>query len=174
MQATSDPPMGMAASPPTWRHRLLWPLAVVAALSVGMFVGPLVWDGSMGQSAVVTRNGVELAERQAQMVDVATQYIAAWQANDGDAVASFMTPGASFSHADLADSYSVANGSLQTLVSDTAVYRTMQLDEPILVDGDHVILVGRIGSMDLDFVSMLDFTSAGQPLIEREIVYFVR
>lgn len=174
MQTSSDPAVRLASSRPASRHRVWWPLVVVAALSVGMFVGQLVWGGSTEQPAVVTRKGAELTERQTRMVDVATQYVAAWQANDGDTVASFMTPGATFSHADLTDAYDVADGSLQRLVSETEVYRTMQLDEPMLVDGEHVILVGRIDSMDLDFVSVLDFTSGDHPLIESEIVYFVR
>lgn len=172
MQATSGSSMRVAVSP-TSRHPVLWPLSVVAALLAGMFVGQLVWGGSNGQPAVVTRNALELTERQVQMVDVARRYVAAWQANDGDAAASFMTPGAIFSHADLADAYSASDGSLQRLVSETASYHTMQLDEPMLVDGDLVILVGRIGSMNLDFVSVLDFTSDDHLLIESEIVYFV-
>jgi hypothetical protein len=151
----------------------MWPLTAVAALLLGLVVGFLLWGGSEGQPAVVTRNGVELTQRQVEMVDVAEQYVAAWQANDGDALTSFMTPDATFSHADLNDEYTVADGSLQTLVSRTAVYSTMQLDEPMLVDGDHLVLVGRIDSMNLEFLSVIDFTSDDPPLIESEVVYFV-
>ncbi len=172
MHTTMEPVVQEPTRSPSTRT---WPwlVAVAVALLLGLFGGWLWWGGSDGQPAVVTRNGAEPTERQMQMVDVTKQYVAAWQANDGDAAAAFMTPSATFSHPELNDEYLLADGSFQRRVSETAAYSSMKIHEPMLIDGDHLVLLGRIDSMDLEFLSVIDFTSAEEPLIQSEVVYFV-
>jgi hypothetical protein len=175
MAAPPDLPTQVEApgEPHPARRRSLWLLSAVAGVALGLVAGSIWWRGSDEPSAVVTRNGAAPTERELEMVDIAERYAAAWTSNDGDAAASYMTPDAVFTHADLGDEYTVDDGSLQALVSGTPVYRSMRFDEPVLVDGDRLVLLGRVDAMDLDFVSVIRFTTDDPPLIASEVVYFV-
>ena len=111
--------------------------------------------------AVVVAGGAALTERQAEMVTVAEQFIAAWQANDGEGVASVMT----------ADGYVVmpgenltllvSDGTLQQRVESVAAYSTLHTLDPMFVHQDWIAVAGRIDSMNLDWLIVLEFTSSG-------------
>jgi hypothetical protein len=111
--------------------------------------------------AVVVAGGAALTERQAEMVTVAEQFIADWRANDGKGVASLMT----------ADGYVVmpgenltllvSDGTLQKRVESIAAYSTLHALDPMFVHQDWIAVAGRIDSMNLDWLIVLEFTSSG-------------
>ncbi|MBK9178713.1 MAG: hypothetical protein IPM45_03900 [Acidimicrobiales bacterium] len=147
------------------RRWVLTAVIAVALLIAGVAAGwvlrgsdeaasPLYY-GRVGTQAI----GGELTERQAEMVDVAAQYVEAWMAEDGEAVASFMTADGYLDMPELGRVERVDDGSLQEWVSTFGEIPN-ELNDPMVVSGNQVALIGHLESFG-DWVIVLEFTDSG-------------
>jgi hypothetical protein len=118
----------------------------------------------------LTASGAEITERQRDMLDFTDEYVAAWGDTDGDAVASFMTPDGYIEYPEDDAAFFVSDGTLQQRVSN-GPYETLHAHAPRLVYGDRVVLMGRIDALSLDWLSVIRFTTSGDPLIVSETIF---
>ncbi len=143
-------------------------LVVVAALlvSAGFAAGWLLRgsDEDSATSYVVgdaVIAGDDLTDRQWEMVDVTKQYVAAFVAKDGDAVASFMVPDGYLAMPTLGNRIvRVSDGSLQEWVEGIGEIPN-ELQEPLAVDRHQVVLTGRVEDA-LDWMILIEFTDSGE------------
>ena len=105
--------------------------------------------------------GDELTDRQWEMVDITKQYVAAFVAKDGDAVASLMVPEGYLAMPTLGDKIvRASDGSLQEWVEGLGRIPS-ELQEPIAIDGNQVVLTGRVEDA-LDWMILIEFTDSGE------------
>lgn len=143
-------------------------LVVVAALlfGVGFAVGWSVRSTDEASTisyvfggAVVA--GDELTDREQEMVEVTEQYVAAFVAQDGDAVASFMVPDGYLAMPTLGNRVvRASDGSLQEWVEGLGRIPN-ELRDPIAVDGNQVVLAGRLEDA-FGWMIVLEFTDSGE------------
>ena len=110
----------------------------------------------------VVPGGAPLTERQREMVTVTEKFIAAWQANDGEGVASLMTAGGEVVMPGENLTLLVSDGTLQQRVESIAAYSTLHALDPMLVHQDWIAVAGRIDSISVDWLIVLEFTSTGE------------
>jgi hypothetical protein len=149
-------------------RRMLIIVASAAALFVaGLGTGWLLrGDDGASPPSYVMRGAVvagdELTERQLEMVDVTQQYVEAFIAKDGEAVASFMAPDGYLALPTLGDQVLRAeDGTLQEWVEDLGMIPN-ELNQPIVVRGDQVVLTGHLDALDADWMMVIEFTSSGE------------
>lgn len=97
-------------------------------------------------------------------------YIAAWQATDGNGVASFMTADGYIQYRHDDAIYRVSDGTLQERVTN-GPYDTLHTLAPMTVYEDWVVLSGRIDSMSLNWLSVVQFTPSGDVRIMSETIF---
>jgi hypothetical protein len=114
--------------------------------------------------------GAALSERQREMVSMVEAYGAAWQATDGDGVASFMTTDGYIEYRHDNTIYRVSDGTLQERVTN-GPYDTLQTVAPMTVYDNWIVLSGRIDSMSLNWLSVVRFTSSGDVKIMSETIF---
>lgn len=145
-------------------HWVLTAVIAVALLIVGIAAGWVLRGSDEAAPPVYTDAGAveviggELTERQEEMVDVAARYVEAWMAQDGEAVASFMTADGYVDMPELGRVERVDDGSLQEWVPRYGQIPN-ELRDPMVVSGDQIAMVGRWGSSD--WVIILEFTDSG-------------
>lgn len=146
--------------PATTRRTRAWPLIALAALLLGALGGWWVSrdDGSPAPAAIAAGN-VELTARQQDMVSTARDYMAAWQANDAEAVMGFYTAYASFVPIPAGAKYLVGDGSLQAYV-ESANWSNLEVIDPILVNDYELTVVTRLSGSQ--YTNLLRFTSSGE------------
>jgi hypothetical protein len=108
----------------------------------------------------VVPGGAALSERQQDMVSMVEAYGAAWQATDGDGVASFMTADGYIEYPHDDTVFRVSDGTLQERVTN-GPYDTLQTVAPMTVYDNWIVLSGRIDSMSLNWLSVVRFTPSG-------------
>jgi hypothetical protein len=161
---------GSAASSTTdgWLRRRIIPVVGAAVLLIAGFGAGWLLRGGDGASApsyvvggaVVV--GDELTDRQLEMVDVTQQYVTAFMAKDGDAVASFMVPDGHIALPTLTDQVVRADdGTLQDWVEGLGMIPN-ELSDPIVVRDNYVVLTGRLDAPSLDWMIMIRFTESGE------------
>jgi hypothetical protein len=121
-------------------------------------------------SDVVTASGTDITERQRDMLDITDHYLAAWSDTDGDAVASFMAPDGYIEYPERDEVYFVSDGTLQQRVSN-GPYTTLHAHAPRLVYDDRIVLMGEIDALSLNWLSVIRFTTSGDPLIASETIF---
>jgi hypothetical protein len=131
--------------------------------SAPAFVGgsgnPVVVDGEVTDRDALT-------DRQLEMVEVARDYVNAWIDKDGDAVASFMTSDGYVVL--LGQTFRVDDGTLQEWVEGTVSEIPNELNDPLVVYGDSVVLVGYSERVSSDWMITLRFTGSGDVKIESD------
>lgn len=162
MSQLTDRPVGAETRPAEHRRRSMraWPMIALAALLLGALGGWWVTrdDGSPAPAAVAAGN-TELTDRQEDMVAMARDYMAAWQANDAEQVLGFLTPYASFVPVPAGVKYAVADGSLQAYV-ESADWSNLQVVDPILVNDYELTVVSTLSGSQ--YTNLLRFTSSGE------------
>lgn len=150
---------------------VLKPRSITVILLLALVLPTIGCDSSNDVSPdAVTVNGTEITDRQRDMLDIVDEYVAAWSATDGDAVASFMSPDAYVEYPERNEVFLVSDGTLQERVAN-GPYATLQAHAPALVYGDRVVLMGRIDALDLDWLSVIRFTASDPPLIVSETLF---
>ncbi len=150
---------------------MLRPRSAALILLLALVVPTVGCDSGNDASAdEVTVNGAEITDRQRDMLDIVDGYVAAWSATDGDAVASFMTPDAYIEYPERDEVFLVSDGTLQERVSN-GPYATLHAHAPAVVYDDRVVLMGRIDALDLDWLSVIRFTTSDPPLIVSETIF---
>lgn len=148
-----------AAKVSTVANRPWWTLGLVAlvALVIGLAGGWLA-RGSDGDPDAVTVGGVELTDRQADMVDIVSgDYIDAWHAGDGEAVAAFFTDNGQAEF--LGTTIPVAGGGVADYV-DRGSWASLTPHQPVLVFENTV--VSYHDYMNSTYVNSIDFTASGE------------
>jgi hypothetical protein len=155
------------------RTGLLVAVVAVVALVVGGTAGWLLRgdDGAsspafvagLGDAVVVGGEVADrdaLTDRQLEMVEVGRDYVNAWIEEDGEAVASFMTPDGYVTL--LNQTFRVDDGTLQEWVEGPLADIPNELNDPMVVSGNQVVFVGyserALGS---DWMITLEFTDSG-------------
>jgi hypothetical protein len=118
----------------------------------------------------VVPGGAALTERQRVMVSVVERYVAAWQATDGEGVASFMTADGYIQYPEDNMTYLVSDGTLQTRVTN-GPYSTLHALAPMTVYDNWIVLSGRIDSLTMNWLSVVRFTSSGDVRIISESIF---
>ena len=166
---------GSEASAPTRRPlgRTISMVVAAALLAAAGFATGWLLRGSDEDSptsyvvgdAVIA--GGELTDRQWEMVDITKQYVAAFVAKDGDGVASLMVPEGYLAMPTLDDKIVRASDvSLQEWVEGLGRVPS-ELQEPIAVVGNQVLLTGR-GEDALDWMISIEFTESVEVQIVRD------
>jgi hypothetical protein len=141
-------------------------IAMLVGVGIGLGIGWLVQDDADESSYVVDNtvvSGNDLTERQREMVDVTGRYVDAWIEGNGDAVASFMVPEGYVYIPTLGDRTVRADDrTLQTWVENLGQIPN-ELNDPIIVEDDRVVLVGR--AANLDWMISIEFTTSGDAMI---------
>lgn len=166
----------------TTKHHLTM-LALISALSLSSSIlvacgddagssttAPQATPATTTETEYVVPGGAALSERQREMVIMVESYIAAWQATDGDGVASFMTTDGYIQYRDENTIYSVSDGTLQERVTN-GPYGTLRTIAPMTVYDDWIVLSGTIDSMSLNWLSVVRFTSNGDVKIMSETIF---
>jgi hypothetical protein len=118
----------------------------------------------------VTAEAAELTERQVEMIEVVEQYLDAWKDTDGEQVEAFMTADAYVAYVEEGWRFEIADGSLQTRISN-GPYDSLEDLDPMVVYQDRVVLTGRINSLNLPWLSVIRFTSSGDVKIVSENIF---
>jgi len=147
-----------------------WMAGVAAAGVVLVTVGSLAGCGS-ASTDLATPGTEALSERQMEMVDVVRDYVAAWQDTNGEEAASYMTSNAVFEYHEQGWTFNVADGSLQSRITD-GPYDTLRTFEPMMVYNERIVLAGTIDSEEVDWVSVIRFTPRGEVKIVSETLFF--
>ena len=143
------------------------PWLLIGMVVIGLLVGLLGGWLLFGSDDVVTVDGSSLTDRQAEMVAMIDDNLAAWQDNNVDEVLSYHTDTATF--VALGSEYPVADGSLAAYVRSFYGAPGMESFEPmVVVDGNTVVSFHTIEGMTL--MNVFDFTSSGEVLIARHEV----
>jgi hypothetical protein len=176
-RVTRTADVGRVETTATTDRSLRRTLIIVAGAAVlfvaGLGAGWLLRAGDgASPSSYVMRGAVvageELTERQLEMVDVAQQYVEAFIAKDGDAVASFMVPDGYVSLPTFGDRVLRADdGSLQEWVETLGMIPN-ELNDPVVVRDDQVVLTGHLETWDTDWMMVMEFTDAGEVKIVRD------
>ncbi len=121
--------------------------------------------------AYVVPGGEALTDRQAEMVALLNDYLAAFQANDGEKAASFMTPEGYLEYPEMDGAVlRVSDGTFQAYVSTQAAYSTLVPFAPVTVSGDRIIVSG-VADPSIHWLSVIRFTPDGPVKIISESVY---
>jgi hypothetical protein len=118
----------------------------------------------------IVPGGAALSERQRDMVSMVEEYLAAWQATDGEGVASFMTAYGYIEYPHDDTIYRVSDGTLQERVTN-GPYDTLQTVAPMTVYDNWIVASGRIDSMSLNWLSVVRFTPSGDVKIMSETIF---
>lgn len=172
--ATRDAPIStphQTQEPSGTNHRWLTAAVVgVVALVMGVAGGALFSSGSVGdEPGVVVVSGGEPTDRQAEMVAIVDDYIAGWQATDGDRVASYMTDDGYVEYIGSLGTYRVADGSLQERISN-GPYNTLMRLGPKVVYDDRIVIFGDFQNSSVNWLSIVQFTRSGDVLITSEVI----
>ena len=81
-----------------------------------------------------------------------------------------MTPDAYIEYPERDEIFLVSDGTLQDRVSN-GPYATLHARAPAVVYDDRIVLMGRIDSLDLDWLSVIRFTTTDPPLIVSEALF---
>lgn len=181
MATQSTAPTGQPASGRTARTGVLVAVVAVVALVVGGLVLAACGDdddtsapafvAGLGDTVVVDGEVTDrdaLTDRQQEMVEVARDYVNAWIDKDGDAVASFMTSDGYVVLPELNQTFRVDDGTLQEWVEGTLSEIPNELNDPLVVSGNQVVVVGYAERVDSDWMITLEFTGSGDVKIERD------
>lgn len=121
--------------------------------------------------AYVVPGGEALTDRQAEMVALLDEYLAAFQANDGEKAASFVTPEGYLEYPEMDGAvFRVSDGAFQARVSTLAAYSTLVAFAPVTVSGDRIIVSG-VADPSIRWLSVIRFTADGPVKIISESVY---
>ena len=118
----------------------------------------------------IVPGGAALNERQREMVSMIESYLAAWQATDGDGVASFMTTDGYIQYPEDNTIFRVSDETLQERVTN-GPYDTLHTVAPMTVYDNWIVLSGRIDSIGLNWLSVVRFTSGGDVKIMSETIF---
>lgn len=180
MATESTAPPGRTASGRTARTGVLVAVVAVVALVVGALVLAACGDddtsapafvAGLGDTVVVGGEVTDrdaLTDRQREMVEVARDYVDAWIDKDGDAVASFMTSDGYVELPELNQTFRVDDGTLQEWVEGTLSEIPNELNDPLVVSGNQVVVVGYAERVDSDWMITLEFAGSGDVKIERD------
>ena len=155
----------VAAKRPSTRW-VVMALGAVLLLLAGIAGGWLLrGDDGTSKPSYLVKNAVvagdKLTDRQLKMVAVTEQYVAAFIAKNGDAVASFMVPDGYVVMPTLSGQTERANdGSLQNWVHNTGLIPN-ELNDPVTVYDDRVVLTGHLDALSTDWMIMIRFTKTG-------------
>jgi hypothetical protein len=141
---------------------------VLLGVGLGLGLGRLTQEAADLESSFVVRNtvvlGNDLSERQLEMVEVAEQYVDAWIAKNGDAVASFMVPSGYVDLATLGNrTVRADDGTLQDWVENLGQIPN-ELNDPMIVEDNRVVLIGY-GLENVDWMISIEFTTSGDVMI---------
>jgi hypothetical protein len=139
-------------------HRLSakwWLVAALMLFAAAIGVAAGFWWGNSGDETprVVTAQGVELSDRQQQMVDLMDEYEAAWRSGDVAAFEALVTTDFRYiesADSDYPDVYLWSDGSFQDRVSG-GLYSSIEVYEPYLVHEDLVAAGGDFGMVIIEF-----------------------
>ena len=161
----------------TTRERRVGWVVVVAAIAVlvGLAAGWVIFGNNDDSSSdnvarYVTPGSVELTERQTEMVELVDQYMAAWSATDGQRLETLMVEGGHVEYAEQGWRFDLEDGSLQDRVSN-GPYDSIRTYAPMLVYEDRIVLTGRVDSIDVEWLSVVRFTTSGEVKVISETIY---
>lgn len=142
--------------------------ALVALLALAVAVPAC---GTAGEAPdAVTVNGVEITDRQHEMLAIVDDYITAWGDTDGDAAASFMTPDGYVQYPEDEKMFFVSDRTLQWRVTN-GPYGTLRAHAPAIVYDDRVVLMGTIDAQGVDWLSVIRFTEDDPLRIVSETIF---
>ncbi len=143
---------------------MILPVAVVAAVLMGLLAGFLVWGTDDTESAAqVVAGDAELTPRQEQMVELVDDYVAAWQTGDGAAAAAMFTENGELIifGAEVSDIEAGLSRSPQS---------TLDVLEPVLVRENEMLMFHTVLGYGT-LVDVIEFTATGELLmISHEIM----
>jgi hypothetical protein len=181
MATESTAPLGQPASDRRAKIGVLVAVVAVVALVVGGIAGWLLrgdddtsvpaFVAGLGDTVVIggeETNRDALTDRQLAMVEVARGYVNAWIENDGDAVTSFMTSDGYVELPDFGQTFRVDDGTLQEWVEGPTSVIPNELNDPLVVSGSQVVLVGYAERVSSDWMITLKFTESGDVKIESD------
>ena len=154
-------------------------LLVVAAMVASMIAGLVIGWAVFGDGAdpepdtaltYVTPGAEELSPRQAEMVDVAEQYLAAWLATDGQRVEPLMIDTGYVEYLEQGSRFNVADGSLQQRISN-GPYDSMENFSPMVVYDHRIVLTGSVNAVNVRWLSVIRFTTASDVKIVSETIF---
>jgi len=148
-----------------------WPgvAAFLVAIALGLLIG--LWIERDDGAAHLVADGSDLTERQADMLDIAERYGDAWRANDRDTMAASMTPNGVIRYPQNGWEFSPSDGTLGPWIANER-YRTLELWPRQVVDEDRIVLFGEVESEGVRWISIVEFTSTGDPLIISETIHW--
>lgn len=161
---------GQDTATPTRRSWWQVGLAVLVALAVGAVGGALLTRGGEDSPYVIRAAGGDLTARQEEMVAMVGDYVAGWQATDGDQVASFMAADGYVEYVREAWVFHVADGSLQDRITN-GPYDSLRRTGPMVVYDDRVVIFGTVNTgMLVNWLSVIQFTDTGDVQILSETI----
>lgn len=169
MQTMTRP---VETTPPVITHRrsYVWPIVVVVALLLGLVGGWFIKAAMEDDPTTVVVGGGGLTARQEEMVDVAEEYLLAWQEGETADALALMTATAVMK-TDADDPLRVDDGSLEAAI-DGSAWTTLDLFDPMLIDGNTITQVGVYGGVR--FTNVLEFTATGDVLIAEHTTTAIR
>ena len=126
---------------------------------------------SPGDAPYVHPGGGELSARQIDMLEVLAGYGEAWKAKEGDLLATYMTEDAVVEYDEQDATYAVADGSLQSRVTN-GPYDTMRTFEPKMVYDNRIVHTGTVEAVGVQWVAVIRFTRSGEVLIDKETIFY--
>ena len=112
----------------------------------------------------------ELTARQAEMVELADQYVAAWKDTEGQRLETYMVEDGYVEYPEEGWRFSLIDGSLQERVSN-GPYDSMENYGPMMVFDDRNVLTGRVNAVGVRWLSVIRFTTAGEVKVVSETLY---
>lgn len=147
---------------PAHQRRWVWPVIALLALLIGAGVGWAIGTSADDEGEpLVVIGATEITERQQAMVDTSERLLAAYQANDADAVlAEFTSEGEKYVVGD--GTYRVDDGSLRAFVEGRD-FSGMETIEPMTIHENDVTMVVRVGGNE--WLNVFVFTPSGNVLV---------
>jgi hypothetical protein len=98
------------------------------------------------------------------------RYLAAWSATDGERVEPLMIDTGYVEYLEQGWRFDVADGSLQQRISN-GPYDSMELFSPMMVYEDRIVVTGSVHAVNVRWLSVIRFTSAGDVKIISESIF---
>lgn len=147
---------------PTRRRGRAWPVIAVLAMLIGAGVGWAIGSSAHDErEPLVVVGDTDITERQQAMIDTSERLLAAYQANDADAIlAEFTSRGAKYVVGD--GTYRVDDGSLRAFV-ESRDFSGMEMIEPMTIHENDVTMVVRVDGNE--WLNVFVFTPSGDVLV---------